>query len=152
MDIIRLAKLLFIFVFVCAGTMFLVISVREGLTPYRLLKDGLETEGTVVEMYKRHMKVNEKSSGSYAPVVKFMTEKGDIITYYSTTFTNFNDFVVGQKVRVYYDAGNPQTATLEGKDGWILSAVFGIFGLVMCLIFYPVFIKQLIGLRKKNNF
>ncbi|MBK7855551.1 MAG: DUF3592 domain-containing protein [Bacteroidetes bacterium] len=145
MDIIRLIKLLFTFMFVCAGTMFIVISVREGLKPYRLLKYGLETEGTVVEMYKRPMKVNEKSSGSYAPVVKFMTEKGEIVTYYSTTFTNFNDFTVGQKVRVFYDSNNPQTATLEGKDGWILAVVFGIFGFFMCLIFYTLFIQQVIG-------
>jgi len=131
--------------FVCAGTMFIVISVREGLKPYRLLKYGLETEGTVLEMYKRPMKVNEKSSGSYAPVVKFMTEKGEIVTYYSTTFTNFNDFTVGQKVRVFYDSNNPQTATLEGKDGWILAVVFGIFGFFMCLIFYTLFIQQVIG-------
>lgn len=144
-------KLLFSFVFVCAGTFFVFMSVREGLKPYRLLKYGLETEGVIVDMYKRPMKVQEKSNGSFAPVVKFMTEKGELITYYSTTFTNFGDYMVGSKVKVYYDSSNPQNATLEGKDNWILAAAFGFFGFFMCIIFYTIFIKQLIGLLKKNN-
>ncbi|HKR04745.1 MAG TPA: DUF3592 domain-containing protein [Bacteroidia bacterium] len=150
MDAIRLIKLLFTFVFVCAGTFFVFMSVREGLKPYRLLKYGLETEGVVTDMYKRPMKGLEKSSGSFAPVVKFMTAKGDVITYYSTTFTNFDDFIVGQKVKVWYDSNNPQTATLEGKDNWILAVAFGVFGFFICIIFYTLFIRQLIGLLRKS--
>jgi hypothetical protein len=150
MDIIQKVKLMFTFVFVCAGTLFVFISVREGLKPYRLLKYGVETEGVVVEMYKRPMKAMEKSNGSVAPVVKFMTGKGEIITYYSTTFTNFGEFTVGQKVRVWYDSNNPKTATLEGKDSWLFPAVFGIFGIAMCAIFYTLFIQQLIALFKRT--
>jgi len=151
MDAIRYIKLLFTFVFVCAGTLFVFISVREGLTPYRLMKYGVETEGVVVEMYKRPMKAMEKTNGSVAPVVKFMTTKGDIITYYSTTFTNFGEFTVGQKVKVWYDSNNPQLATLEGKDNWILSAVFGVFGIVICAIFYTLFVQQLIALIRNRS-
>ena len=151
MDTIRLIKLSFTLIFVCAGTFFVFMSVREGLKPYRLLKYGLETEGVVVDMYKRPMKSMEKSNGSFAPVVKFMTDKGSMITYYSTTFTNFNDFTVGQKVKVWYDGSNPQTATLEGKDNWILAVAFGAFGFAMCIVFYPIFIKQLLGLFNRRN-
>lgn len=150
MDAIRLVKLLFTFVFVCAGTFFVFMSVREGLKPYRLLKYGLETEGVVIDMYKRPMKVLEKSSGSFAPVVKFMTAKGDVITYYSTTFTGFGDFIIGQKIKVWYDNNNPKTATLEGKDNWILAVAFGVFGFVICSVFYTLFIRQLTGLFRKR--
>jgi hypothetical protein len=151
MDAVRLIKLMFTFIFVCAGTFFVFISVREGLKPYRLLKYGVETEGTVVDMYKRPMKAMEKSNGSVAPIVKFMTAEGNIITYYSTTFTNFGDFIIGQKIKVWYDSNNPQTATLEGKDNWILAVAFGTFGIVMCAVFYTLFIQQLIGLLKKRT-
>lgn len=45
-----------------------------------------------------------------------MTDKLAKITYYYTTFTNFNDFIIGQKVKLLYDCNNTQTDTLEGKD------------------------------------
>ena len=32
-----------------------------------------------------------------------MTDKVAMITYYYTTFTNFNDFIIGQKAKVWYD-------------------------------------------------
>lgn len=150
MDPSRLIKLLFTSVFVCIGTFFVFMSMREGLKPYRLLKYGLETEGVVVELYKRPMKLMEKSNGSVAPVVKFMTQNGDIITYHSTTFTNFSEFTVGQKINVWYDSNHPQTATLEGKDNWILAAAFGVFGFFICIIFYTLFIKQALALFRSR--
>ena len=75
-----------------------------------------------------------------------MTDKATMITYYYIKFTNFNDFIIGQKVKLWYDCNNPQTAKLEGKDNWILAMAFGVFGFVICIVFYPVLIKQLIDL------
>jgi hypothetical protein len=142
--------LLFSLVFVLVGTFFLFIGIREGLKPYRLLRYGVETKGMITSVYKRPMRMNEKSNGSYAPIVQFVAKDAQVVTYYSTTFTNFSDYEVGNQVTVYYDAENPEIATLKGKDNWILAIAFTIFGFAICLIFYPMLLKQIIKRIKRE--
>jgi len=151
MNIINTIKIVFSFVFALAGSMFLFIGCKEGLKPYRLLKDGVETQGVVIELYKRPVRGNEKSMGSVAPVVQFWTENGEAVKYYSTTFTNFNEYKIGEPVKLWYSAEEPQLATLEGMDNLILPVVFGAFGITMCLIFYPMLIRSLYSAFKANS-
>ncbi len=141
--------MVFSLVFAIAGSMFLFIACKEGLKPYKLLKYGVETQGIVIEMYKRPMRGNEKSMGSVAPVVQFWTEKGEAVKYYSTTFTNFNEYIIGQPITLWYSAEDPQLATLEGKDNLILPVVFGAFGIAICLVFYPMLIRSLFSAFKE---
>ncbi|MBL0096931.1 MAG: hypothetical protein IPP46_10885 [Bacteroidetes bacterium] len=45
--------MVFSLVFAIAGSMFLFIACKEGLKPYKLPKYGVETQGIVIEMYKK---------------------------------------------------------------------------------------------------
>lgn len=149
MSILSIIKIVFSFVFALAGSLFLFIGCKEGLKPYRLLRYGVETQGIVIDMYKRPMRGNEKTMGSVAPVVQFWTDKREAVKYYSTTFTNFNEYKVGQPITLWYSAEDPQLATLEGKDNLILPVVFGAFGIAICLIFYPMLIRSVFSAFKE---
>jgi len=134
-------KLIFFSVFSIAGLLFLFIGIKEGLKTYKIILYGIETKGIVIDIYKRPMKLHEKTSGSFAPVVQFQTKNAENITYYSTTFTNFNLYQIGQEVNIWYLPDNPQEVSMEGKENWILPISFLIFGLAMTLIFLPTAVK-----------
>jgi hypothetical protein len=133
-------KIIFVLIFALAGTMFLIIAYREGKSKYKIVQEGIETDGFVVEINKKPRRTGETTSFALAPVVQFMTQKREIIKYYSTTFLTPCPYQIGQQVKIKYLAENPQEAILDWKDGWILSIAFGIFGLALCLITYPFLI------------
>lgn len=142
--------------FALAGTLFLTIAYREGFKKYTLFKNGIETEGVVIDNYRKPGKTGESRSLATAPVVQFLTRNNKIQLYYSTVFTNPAAYQPGQHVRIWYLAEDPANATLEGKDAWILSLAFGIFGTAICLVAYTVLLKMLFRyLRqlsgRKNN-
>lgn len=139
MDITLKFKLFFSLPFVFGGTMFLTIAYREWRSNYRIIREGVKTEGMVIETYRRPKRTGEtRPSTAEAPVVRFVTEQGKTCTYYSTLFTTPCGYQPGQQVDIWYMPEKPELATLSGKDAWVLPIVFGIFGTAMCLIFYPM--------------
>lgn len=141
-------KIIFVSIFALAGTLFLVIACREGMSKYEIVEEGIETDGTVVEIYDKPLRTGEKPSTAQAPVVRFITEENKVITYYSTTFLTPCPYQVGSQVKIKYLPTNPQEAILDWKDTWILSTAFGIFGAVICLITYPSLLKALFRSRR----
>jgi len=140
MDIFVKAKLIFALVFAFAGTMFLTIAYREWRANYRIVTGGIETEGKVVDTYRKPRRTGEQPSTAEAPVVQFVAQDGAEHLYYSTLFTTPCSHQVGESVRIWYLPEDPQKATMNGKDAWVLPIVFGIFGSVISLIaYYAVF-------------
>ncbi len=150
MEIKQIINLAVCSMFVIAGTLFAVIAWREWRNVGRIIKMGEQTQGMVVEMYRRPRKVGETGTpNSFAPVVLFTTNKGVQQKYYSTFYTAMDMYQVGQTVDIWYLPDEPEKASLEGADAWILPVVFGVFGGAMCLIGYP----WLLGiLRQKLHF
>jgi hypothetical protein len=136
-------KIIFLIIFALAGTLFLFIAYREGKSKYKIMQEGIETDGIVVEIYKKPRKGNEPQSTAQAPVVQFVTQENKVVKYYSTTFLTPCPYQIGYQVKIKYLPENPQEAILDWKDGWILSLAFGIFGLVICLITYSILLPQL---------
>jgi hypothetical protein len=137
-------KIVFSIIFALAGTMFLIIAYREGKSKYKIIQEGIETDGVVVEIYRKPRKTGESQSTAQAPVVQFITQDNQVIRYYSTTFLTPCPYEVGYQVKIKYLPNNPQEAILDWKDGWILSIAFGIFGGVICLITYSFLLTRLI--------
>ncbi len=137
-------RLIFVTVFALAGTLFLTISYREGSNKYMLFKKGIETDGVVIDTYRKPTRTGESRSLATAPVVQFLTTGNQVRQYYSTLFTSPAGYQVGQHVRIWYLPEDPANATLDGKDAWILSAAFGIFGGVICLITYGILLNMLL--------
>lgn len=136
-------KIIFSLIFALAGTLFLVIAYREGISQYKIVQEGIETDGFVVEIYRKPRKTGETISTAHAPVVQFMTNENKVIKNYSTTFLTPCHYQIGQQVKIKYIPTNPQEAILDWKDGWILSIAFGIFGGVICLITYSILLPHL---------
>ena len=130
--------------FALMGCLFLTIAWRTGKNTVLILKTGTQTQGIVIENAPRKLKTGEHfKTTSRAPVVQFKTNLGKIITYYSTDYTTPAMYEVGQTVDIWYMPDDPQRATLNGKEIWILPGVFGAFGLVLCLIGLPWLLRVL---------
>jgi hypothetical protein len=139
----NLFKLIFSLIFAIAGTLFLAIAFKEGSNKYKINTEGIETDGLVVEIYRKPRKGNEPWSTAQAPVVQFVTPQNKIVKYYSTTFLTPCPYQIGAQVKIKYLPENPQEAILNWKDTWILTIAFGIFGGVISLISYYYLISGL---------
>lgn len=142
-------KVIFILIFALAGTLFLIIAYREGKSKYKIVQEGIETDGIVVEVYQKPRKVGEKPSAAQAPVVQFFTQENKVVRYYSTTFLTPCPYQLGYQVKIKYLPNDPQQAILDWKDGWILSIAFGIFGGVICIICYTYLLGILVRILFK---
>lgn len=121
--------------FLFAGALFLTIAWRSGRETLLILKNGVKTQGIVIENALRARRVGDKTAPTaMAPVVQFKTEQDEVITYYSQDYINPPLYNVGQMVDIWYLSDDPKTASLNGKEIWILPGVFGVFGLVAFLI------------------
>lgn len=148
MDLVTVIKIGFAGIFGLAGTLFLTIGIKEGKQSYHLMKNGQVALGTVVEYYRNP----KRGSLATAPVILFKTESGEVIRHYSTLFTTTPAYWVGQQVNIYYASTDPRIATLDGKDSWLLPVIFGIFGLGLTAITYPILIGALFNWLKTKYF
>jgi Protein of unknown function (DUF3592) len=143
-------SIVFALLFAMVGSIFLIIAYKEWAVKRKIISEGIETVGQVITLYEKPRKANEIRSTSMAPVILFVTEKKQIIKYYSTTFLTPCPYQIGQQVKIKYLPKTPHEAILDWKDAWILSIAFGIFGGVICLITYTFLLKSLYkGLFKK---
>ncbi len=126
------------------GLIFLTIAYRSWNSTNSIIEKGLNTEGVVIGLVNGKRK--GKQTNTLAPVLQFKTQQGDVITYYSTTFTSSCPYQEGQIVPIWYMPDNPQEATLKGADAYLLPLVFAGFGVLAMLFSLPSIIKFLIGL------
>lgn len=130
--------------FTLVGSLFLVIAWRAGGQTLRILKTGTKTQGIVIENALRARRTGDRTNPTArAPVVQFRTDAGDTITFYSTDYTTPARHEIGQTVDIWYLPNDPQQASLDGGEVWILPTVFGIFGAVLFLIGLPMLLRAL---------
>ncbi|WP_080054827.1 DUF3592 domain-containing protein [Spirosoma aerolatum] len=136
-------KYVFLGLFALLGTVFLIVAYMTWQSTQQIVKTGIETKGMVIGSHYNHDSQGRRTN-SQAPVIQFTTQQGQSITYYSNTYTSPPSFTVGERVTLWYRPNNPQEdIVLEGVDGWILPAVFGLLGVVFSLIGYPLLIMSL---------
>ncbi|AQG79596.1 DUF3592 domain-containing protein [Spirosoma montaniterrae] len=141
----------FCLLFAGVGTLFAIIAYRSWDNTYSIVRNGIQTQGVVIEnRYKERINLKSRST-AMAPVVQFRTADGMSITYYSQTYTSPVQAEVGETVSIWYMPNNPQEATLEGVDAWLLPVVFGIFGVVFGLIGYSNLLPLLLSTRKNRS-
>lgn len=122
------------------GTYCFILAYEKQHVIERVLKNGIETEGTVIEI--RHDPSNP-SGQEVAPVVDFNTPNGSH-RHYSTTYTATNTYHVGQKVRIWYKfyKSKRDVALPDEKPGNLPKTLFR-WGIVLCLLSYPEIIRRL---------
>jgi hypothetical protein len=99
----------------------------------RLESAGLSASGTVVEL---HESPAGKGSGTYHPVVRFMTANGASAQFEDGSGSNPPSYRVGEQVRVRYLANTPARSAIidRGTWNWAGPLVLGLAG-VLCAVF-----------------
>ena len=127
------------------GLIFITIAYRSWNSTNKIIKNGLKTEGVVINILERRDR-RRGATGTKAPAVQYKTQKGDVITYYSDVYTSPSPYYAGQIVPIWYMPDNPQEATLKGADAYLLPSVFAGFGVLAMLFGLPSVIKFFISL------
>lgn len=70
-----------------AGTLFLIIAWNSWRSTYRIVHNGIQTQGIVVENVHKPRRGLERQTTSLAPIVQFFTASGERKLYYSQTYT-----------------------------------------------------------------
>jgi hypothetical protein len=74
------------------------------------LADAITAEGTVIELRLSR----SSDSTTYAPVVNFITQDGETITFVSSVSSNPPSYRVGEKADIFYLPADPYDAKLDG--------------------------------------
>ena len=120
--------------FALIGSALLVVAVWLYSRERGFAAGALRADGEVVALdFSR----NSDGGGSYHPVIRFVTARGESIQYRSNTGCNPPCYDVGERVAVLYDPGQPtraRSATFFGQH--LGSFIFGVLGLVFGAIGY----------------
>lgn len=129
-------------IFTLIGIALLIGAVLSFNSTNTFVSKAQLTEGTVTELLPRVSKDSDSGSTSvtYAPVVEFVTDAGQTITYISSSSSNPPSYQPGETMSIYYLPNSPQTAKIDGfADMWLATTIFAILGVVFFLVgFVPV--------------
>src|SRR5262245_43115985 len=105
------------------GLLFLVGACRVLLRRKSLDEAALEADGTVTGL-------EDRGSGKF-PIVTFTPRDARDAVTFSSSYTT-NDYVLGQRLRVFYEPGDPESATLMSPvDSGTMARSLAIGGLVL---------------------
>ncbi|NOZ10186.1 MAG: DUF3592 domain-containing protein [Gammaproteobacteria bacterium] len=89
------------------------------------LESAVATNGTVVKLVRS----KSNNSTTYAPVVQFKTEKGELVEVTSSTSSNPPGYSRGENVEIFYLPSSPQRAKINGFFSlWGAALIVGILG------------------------
>jgi hypothetical protein len=110
-----------------AGALFWVQNIRS------FLAQASTAQGTVVELVQSRSR--SSNSSTYAPVVRFVTAKGEKIEFTSGAGSNPPSYSQGESVEVLYEPGAPRDARINGFDSlWLGPTIVGGIGSIFFLI------------------
>ncbi len=113
------------YLFSLLGAALLVGAIFSYQNTVAFLDEALEVPGMVTDLvYSR-----SSDSSSYYPVVKFEDTSGQVVEFQSSSGSNPASYSVGEQVSVFYTAGQPESARINGFFSlWGLSLILGIIG------------------------
>lgn len=114
-------------VFFGLGVLFLGIAIIIWAWGAAFRIGAVEVTGRVSEVI-----LSPRSDGNvYCPAVRYTTRSGQTFTHYSNICSWPAAYEVGQEVRMFYDASDPERAQMDDFFGtWFLPLLFGFLGLV----------------------
>ncbi len=127
----------FVPVFMLAiGMAFLSFSALQLYEQYQLSKNGVETQGTVIELAEH----TSNDGTTYAPVVQFQTKNNRPVTFVSSTWSIPPEYAVNDRVTVVYLPEHPEQAEIKGA-GTVLLIIFAVLGslLIIAGVIFMVF-------------
>jgi hypothetical protein len=97
---------------VAGGVCGIVWSVIAGFRTSNFIKRAIETAGEVIDLQKSRGS-GQFGNYDYAPIFRFATAEGKSYTITSKVGSSPPGFNVGERVRVRYDATDPENARIE---------------------------------------
>jgi hypothetical protein len=112
------------------------------------LAEATKAEGSVIELRLSR----SSDSTTYAPVVNFVTRKGEEITFVSSVSSNPPSYRVGEKVDIFYLPANPYEAKINGFFSlWGGATIVGGLGGLFFLIGIAITVLPMVKGRRDEN-
>jgi len=121
------------------GAFFLFANTQD------FIKNAHSVNGTVVDL------VRSRSSDSvtYAPVVQFQTNSGDVIEFTSSSGSNPPSFYEGEMVEVLYPVFSPRDAKINSFFSlWGMSTIVGGIGFIFFLVGFSIILVGMFSNKK----
>jgi hypothetical protein len=139
---------------VCFVAGFLLIAHAHNRKHYisKLLKHGHKTEGKVIELYRNPGSLFSKKEGEgFAPVVEYVTQSGNTLKHYSSTYKAVSNYQVGQVVPIWYInyKSKREAALADDQVGSLPRNLFRL-GALFLLLSLPRLVFGLLGLVLRN--
>jgi hypothetical protein len=129
-----------------AGALFWVQNIRS------FLAQASTAQGTVIDLVRSRSSSSSSSSSSstYAPVVRFVTAKGEKIEFTSSSSSNPPSHSQGESVEVLYQPGAPRDARINGFVSlWLGPMIVGGIGSIFFLIGGGIALASVLQGRKE---
>ena len=118
--------------FLIAGIIALLVAIFSLWKSSTMRRDGIRTVGVVVDVEQ------ERDAGTlmYRPLVQFVTNDGQQITWKSTSAASFWRNARGKSIHIIYDPRNPHRVI---RNSWTDSVLPVVVCLVLCAVSIAVF-------------
>ncbi len=130
-----------------AGALYWVQNIRT------FVDQASTAQGTVVDWVQSRSSSSSSSSGSsstWAPVVRFVTAKGEKIEFTSGVSSSPPSYSKGESVEVLYDPGAPRAARIKGFVAlWLGPMIVGGIGSIFFLIGGGIALASVLNRRKE---
>lgn len=103
-----------------------------------IFKNGMKTQGKVIEISRDPGPIFGKEGEGFAPVVEYTTESGNVLKHHSQTYRVPTKYEVGQTVDIWYVnyKSRREAALADDEPGELPKKLF-IAGLILVLIATP---------------
>lgn len=131
MDVVKIVR----FVFGVVGAGLLVGALFAVQNTRSFLGEAVSGDGTVMDLVESRSSSDTGDRYSYAPVVRFVTDRGETVTFTSSVSSNPPSYHVGEAVDVLYSPAEPQRARIHDWFSlWGLASILGVMGTVFSTV------------------
>lgn len=125
------------------GSAFLYLAYLAYSSTAKFLKKAEITLGEVVRYEERWSRSSKGGrSKLYYPVINFQARNGERISFESSTGSGSPPYKIGENIKIAYNPGNPQTASIYAFfDLWFVTFFFGLIGINLFAIGVFIFLS-----------
>ncbi len=133
------------YLFLVIGAALLTAGVVSARNTQTFIAESAAAPGTVIDMVRRQ----SSDSDTYAPVVRFVTQRGEAIEFTSNSSSNPPSYGTGERVEVLYRPVAPHDARINAFGSlWASSLVLGALGSIFFAIGAGIILVAVFQARK----
>jgi len=142
-------------IFIILGAILLVCAIVDVKSTLHFLNTAQKTTGEVISLQERVSHDTDQNGSSYhdvtyAPIIRFVDNQNQVITYTSSISSSNPSYHVNEKVPVLYTPGQPSEAKIyRFSEIWLTTIIFSAMGGIF-MILGLAFVFLLGGKSKKT--